>query len=532
MYRLSQLVVAGATKRYGAQLVLDQVTFTVASGERVGIVGDNGSGKSTLLRLLAHVEKPENGEIIVDAPDGVGYLPQRIDLPEERTVADAIDLALAGLRGLEQAMRAAERDLASGGDAAAQRYAELLQRFEAREGWGADVRVERACTHLGVGGIGRDRRLGTLSGGERSRLMLAATLASRPALLLLDEPSNDLDDAALAWLEAELRDWPGTVVAVTHDRAFLEAVTDTIIEVSDHRIGRYGNGYRGFLTAKAVSRRQAEAAYAHWSAEVDRQRSIIEDNAGNLAAIPRKVPKSRLAPVRSGTHGASSRITIAKRRLEVLQRNPVRPPVKPLRFSAGLATSGTTAAVRLHQVRLDGRLNVPELSVEHGERLLITGPNGAGKSTLLQLISGELEPETGTVTRTGITGHLRQHTSPEPDRRSVLRAFADGRVGTIDEHAEALWHLGLFEAEDFGRRVDDLSWGQRRRLELARLVTSPVDLLLLDEPTNHLTPALAEDLQAALADYDGTVILVTHDRQLRKSFQARSLTMQAGTITN
>ncbi|MDA1362970.1 ABC-F family ATP-binding cassette domain-containing protein [Glycomyces luteolus] len=531
MYRPSQLVVADVTKRYGAQLVLDRVVFTVKSGEKVGVVGDNGSGKSTLLRLLARVEMPDNGEVIVDSPDGIGYLPQQIDLPDRRTVADAINLALADLRRIEEAMRATERVLASGDGAAAEQYAELLQRFESREGWDADLRVEVACAHLGIGGIDRDRRLGTLSGGERSRLMLAATLASRPALLLLDEPSNDLDDAAVTWLEAQLRDWPGTVVAITHDRAFLDALTDTIIEVADRKVHRYGNGYEGYLTAKAVERRQAAEAYERWRTEVDRQRQIAEANAGNMAAIPRKVPVSRLAPVRSSARGASSRIKIAKRRLELLHRNPVRPPAKPLQFRADLATSGAAAAMVLREVRVGERLHVPELVVAHGERILITGPNGAGKTTLLRVIAGELELETGAIEHSGNAGHLRQHAAPDHDRRSVLRAFAADRIGTLEEHAEALWRLGLFEAEHFGRPVHDLSWGQRRRLELARLVTEPVDLLLLDEPTNHLSPMLAEDLQVALDDYDGTVILVTHDRRLRESFQGRLLTMEAGTIT-
>jgi macrolide transport system ATP-binding/permease protein len=530
MYRPSRIVVADATKRYGAQFVLDQVTFTVKSGEKVGVVGDNGSGKSTLLRLLARAEKPDNGEVTVDSPDGVGYLPQRIDLPDWRTVADAINLALADLRRIEEAMRESERALASGDGAAPVKYAELLQRFESREGWDADLRVERACSHLGVGGIGRDRRLGTLSGGERSRIMLAATLASRPALLLLDEPSNDLDDAAVTWLESQLRDWPGTVVAITHDRAFLDALTDTIIEVADRKVHRYGNGYDGYLTAKAVERRQAEEAYERWTAEVDRQRLIVETNAGNLAAIPRKVPVSRLAPVRSGAHGASSRIKIAKRRLELLHRNPARPPAKPLHFRADLATSSAAAAVTLHGVRVGERLDVPELVVAHGERILITGPNGAGKTTLLQVMAGELEPEAGNVERGGTAGHLRQNAALGRDRRSVLRAFAADRTGTLEEHAETLWRLGLFEAEHFGRPVDELSWGQRRRLELARLVTGPVDLLLLDEPTNHLSPMLAEDLQVALDDFDGTVVLVTHDRRLRESFQGRLLTMEAGVV--
>ncbi|THV30916.1 ribosomal protection-like ABC-F family protein [Glycomyces paridis] len=536
MLRHVQLSLVDVTRRYGDNLVLDRISFAVKPGERLGVVGDNGSGKSTLLRLLAQTEEPDNGELTVLSPGGVGHLPQQLDLPEDRTVADAIDLALADLREIEAAMRAAERALADD-PAAAEAYADLTARFEAREGWDADLRVDRALAALGLPGLDRARLLGTLSGGERSRLMLAATLASRPALLLLDEPSNDLDDEAVAWLEAELRDWPGTVVAVTHDRAFLEAVATTMIEVADRKARRYGNGYAGYLTAKASERQQAQAAYERWHAEVERQEGIVEHNTGRAGAIPRKLPMANMSTgafrSRSRSHGAQSRIKIAKQRLARLHAEAVVPPPEPLRFEPALATAAEateTPALRLAGVRVGDRLKVPELTVAQGERILVTGPNGAGKTTLVRVLAGELEPETGTAERTGAVGHLRQVAGPGSARQSVLRAFAAGRVGTLEEHAEALLALGLFAPEQFGTTVAALSTGQRRRLELARLVSRPVDVLLLDEPTNHLSPVLAEELQAALASYTGTVVLVSHDRRLRASFAGRRIEMDAGAI--
>src|SRR5690606_29576808 len=402
----------------------------------------------------------------------------------------------------------------------------------------ADLRVERACAALGLPGLDRDRRLGTLSGGERSRLALAATIAARPALLLLDEPSNDLDIGAVTWLEDQLRVYPGTVVVVTHDRAFLDAITTTVLEVADRGVRRYGDGYTGYLVAKEVERRQAAEAHERWAAEMRRQREIAETNAAGMAAIPRKLPMANMSTgavrARSRAHGASGRIKAAKQRLERLRREPVPPPREPMRFTTDIATTGGDAsqpAVEISGVRVGRRLHLPRLTVEHGERVLVTGPNGAGKTTLLRLIAAELEPDTGAVARTGLTGHLRQHTAPGADRRSVLRAFAEGRVGTLDEHAETLLRLGLFEPEQFGTPVTALSVGQRRRLELARLVSRPVDVLLLDEPTNHLSPVLAQQLQEALAAYAGTVLLVSPDRRLRESFAGRRLEMEAGVLT-
>lgn len=537
MFRHAQLTLVDITKRYADHLVLDRVTFTVKPGEKLGVIGDNGSGKSTLLRLIAEVEPPDNGELTIVSPGGVGYLPQQLDLPEHDTVADAIDLALADLREIERHMRETEQELADGDDAAGERYAELLAHFEAREGWDADLRVDQALEVLGLPGLDRSRPLGTLSGGERSRLMLAATLAARPALLLLDEPSNDLDDNAVTWLEAQLRDWPGTVVAVTHDRAFLEAITTTMLEVVDRKARRYGNGYTGYLIAKETERLQAAEAYETWKVEVERQQGIVDHNAGRMDAIPRKLEKPGSGAgafrARGRTHGAGSRIKVAKQMLERLRAHPVPRPPDPMRFESALETTGAgteAPALVLNDIRVGDRLKVDSLKIAHGERVLITGPNGAGKTTLMRVLAGELDSDQGEVERNGAVGHLRQLAGPGSGRQSVLRAFAEGRVGTLEEHAEALDRLGLFAHEQFGTQVTALSVGQRRRLELARLVSRPVDILLLDEPTNHLSPLLAEQLQEALKNYAGTVVLVSHDRRLRESFQGGHLEMDAGTI--
>ncbi|MFF0087990.1 ribosomal protection-like ABC-F family protein [Streptomyces canus] len=517
---VSQLTVTDVSKRYGHHLVLDRVSFTVRPGEKVGVIGDNGSGKSTLLRLLAGAVQPDNGEVGVVAPGGTGHLAQTLDLPDTACVGGAVDLALAQLRALERRMQAAGAALDGADPAAYDRYAALEAEFEARGGYEADRRVDVALRHLGESaGMDRSRRLGTLSGGQRSRLALAATLASSPELLLLDEPTNDLDDEAVAWLEERLRAHRGTLVAVTHDRAFLDRVTDTILEV-DHctrSVRRYGDGYTGYLAAKASERARHEREYAEWRTEVARQSRLADSHIGRLEAIPRKGPWSFSGAgafrARSRAHGAMSRIRNARERLQRLTEDPVPAPPEPLRFSADIEGSAERA-VEVADLCVPGRLVLDSLHVPAGGRLVVTGPNGAGKSTLLQVLAGELTPEPGaTVRRPTRVGFLRQvaaPTSPEEESRSLLAAFGQDR-------ADALLALGLFREADLARPVRDLSTGQRRRLELARLVTGSHDLLLLDEPTNHLSPALVEELQAALAVYEGTLIIVTHDRRLRSS---------------
>ncbi|CAL9635783.1 TlrC/CarA/OleB/SrmB family ABC-F type ribosomal protection protein [Streptomyces sp. enrichment culture] len=538
----AQLSLHGVTKRYGDLTVLDGVTLSLAPGEKAGVIGDNGAGKSTLLRLIAGEVRPDTGEVTVVAPGGVGCLAQSLGLPPEATVQDAVDSALAELRALERELRRAEAALADADDLAAAltSYARLIERYEARDGYGADARVDAALHALGLPGLARDRRLGTLSGGERSRLALAGTLASRPELLLLDEPTNDLDDRAVRWLEEHLRAHRGTVVAVTHDREFLDRLTTTVLEVDGGRVTRHGNGYAGYLTAKAAERQAMRLRYDEWRGELARNRKLVAANAVRLDAIPRKMAKSGFGhgafKPRSRTHGASGRIRMAKERLARLTATPVVPPPDPLTFTARIATARDTASIELPAAELAdvvvrGRMELPHLRVGPAQRLLVTGPNGAGKTTLVRLLAGELEPDAGTVRVPGRVGHLRQEETPWPAALTLLDAYAHGRAGTREEHAERLLSLGLFAPEALRLRVGDLSYGQRRRIELARLVTAPVDLLLLDEPTNHLSPALVEDLEAALADYPGAVVLVTHDRRMRARFTGSRLRLPEGTLT-
>jgi macrolide transport system ATP-binding/permease protein len=507
----TQLVLLDITKRYGDRTVLDRMSLSIRPGEKVGVVGDNGSGKSTLLRLVAGRELPDNGTRTVTAPGGIGYLAQTLDLPGTALVGDAIDLALRDVRELEQALSTTE-DM--------EVYAALLAAFEARGGYEADRLVDTALHHLGEReALDRGRSLGTLSGGQRSRLALAATLASSPELLLLDEPTNDLDDTAVRWLEDRLRAHRGTVVAVTHDRAFLERVTGTVLEVDPdlHTVHRHGNGYAGYLTAKAAARARWARQHEEWKEELARQSAIASTNTTHLHAIPRKLPRGFSGAgafrARSRAHGSMARIRNAQERLQRLTDSPVPPPPQPLTFTGRVEGELPSQSIELSDVRVEGRLTLDSLTLAPGSRLLVTGPNGAGKSTLLDLLAGSIAPDSGTVTRPPRVGILRQNTpyATTQDHRSVLSAYGEERAHLLLRH-------GLFREADLATPVSALSTGQRRKLELAALLTGIFDLLLLDEPTNHLAPALVEELEAALATFPGTLVVATHDRRLRESF--------------
>ncbi|KFZ81355.1 tylosin resistance protein TlrC [Amycolatopsis sp. MJM2582] len=524
----TQLVLSGVTKRFDDHVVLDQISFTVKPGEKVGVIGDNGSGKSTLLRLIAGRDRADNGTVTVTAPGGVGYLPQTLDLPATATVGDAIDLALADIRELESRLRTAEKSLETAEDLAA--YGDLMTAYEARGGYEADARVEVALHGLGQPGLDRGRTLGSLSGGQRSRLALAATLAASPELLLLDEPTNDLDDDAVAWLENYLRGHRGRIVAITHDRTFLSRVTTTILEVDADRrsVQRHGDGYSGYLAAKEAARARWVREYEEWRLEKSRYERMADVNIDRFSAIPRKAPAAFSGAgafrARSRAHGAMSRIRSAGERIQRLETNPVPRPPEPLRFTARIAAGETEAGqyvVKADDVSVDGRLPRTSLSVLPGERILVTGPNGAGKTTLMRVLAGELAPSTGSAERAGRVGFLHQNGGLAADARTVLTVFAGN--GDEDEAAERLLSLGLFRAPDLRKPVRELSIGQRRRLELAGLVTARTDLLLLDEPTNHLSPDLVEEMEQALATYAGALVVVTHDRRMRRTFEGRRL---------
>ncbi|NIL50840.1 ABC-F family ATP-binding cassette domain-containing protein, partial [Streptomyces sp. 2BBP-J2] len=301
-----------------------------------------------------------------------------------------------------------------------------------------------------------------------------------------------------------------------------DRVATTLLEVDADRrtVTRYGNGYTGYLAEKAAARRRWEQEYARWEAEVAAQREAAAVTARRVAPGRAMKDGNKMAYDRAAgrvQQSVAGRIRNAEERLRRLLADPVPQPPEPLRFTLASPKGGSLHGTVLEAtgVTVTGRLAPTDVTVKAGERLLITGPNGTGKSTLLTVLAGRLAPDTGRVTRRGRIGHLPQEPAPGRPGETVLQAFARGLPGHSDEHTETLLALGLFTPDRLTTRVTDLSTGQRQRLSLARLLSRPSDVLLLDEPTIHLSPSLIEDVEQALADYPGTILLVSHDRRLR-----------------
>jgi macrolide transport system ATP-binding/permease protein len=530
----SALLAHDLVRTLGTRRVLDGVSLTAAPGHRIGLIGENGIGKSTLLRLLAGTDEPDGGTVI--RPADLGFLHQEMPYDATDTMASVLDDALrearqdlAALDRLTRALADSQQDT-PGYIELLSEYGERLNHAQEHDAWDADRRAEIVLAGLGLGQIPHNRRLATLSGGQRGRLALAAMLVRRPAALLLDEPTNHLDDDAAIFVEDQLRSLPGAIVVASHDRAFLDAVCTDLIDLDPAVDGptRYGGNYTDYQAHKRAERER-------WQRRFDEEQDQLAELRDAVGVTAHQVAHGR--PKRDNekfnyghTTGRvqnqiSRRVRNAARRLDDLEREQVRKPPQPLRLrTAVLASeSGGATLLSLRNVRVPGRLKLDRLEVSATDRLLITGANGAGKSTLLMVLAGMLDADGEVLRRRGLTvGLLAQESVFDRPDRTVQETY-ELALGAERAASVPLRSLGLIASRDLGARVGELSVGQRRRLALALLVAKPPELLLLDEPTNHLSPRLADELEEALGTGSGAIVVASHDRWLRSRWSGREI---------
>ncbi|QFU90665.1 ABC-F family ATP-binding cassette domain-containing protein [Amycolatopsis sp. YIM 10] len=529
------------TFSYGDRVVFDGLDLTASAGQRLGLVGENGVGKSTLLRLLAGLEEPHAGS--VRRGDDLGFLLQELPFSGDARFADVIDDALREIREAAARLDRLTEQLAAAPEdtEVLDEYGRVLDWAQAHDLWDADRRAKLVCDGLGLAGISPDRPLGTLSGGQRSRLGLAALLIRQPETLLLDEPTNHLDDAGMEFLERHLAALPGVIVLSSHDRVFLDAVCTDIVDL-DPALGgpaRYGGTYSDYLVEKKAERARWAQRYAEEQDELRQLKEAVAVTARNVAHNrPQRDNAKMLYDFKGGRvqKQISRRVRNAQLRYEELRRDQVRKPPAPLRFSANLTASAAEdkLALTARGIEIPGRLHIGQLDLATDDRLLITGGNGAGKSTLLNVLAGRLIPDRGTVSAgRGLKISLLEQDVAFADPSRTPRSLADARgtdAGAADAAtgARALTELGLISRRDLDRPVGQLSVGQRRRVALALLLTEPPHVLLLDEPTNHISLTLAEELFAALGTAPGAVVIASHDRWLRRSWTGRELRLRNG----
>ncbi|TNC18455.1 ABC-F family ATP-binding cassette domain-containing protein [Georgenia sp. 311] len=549
------LVTHGLAGGYGHRTLFDSLDLTIAPGDVLGVVGANGAGKSTLLRLLAGRDQPQAGAVTLSPPDAfVGWLPQE----HERVVGETVAEYIARRTGCAEATRDLEAAAAALGDPSllegsgvdpADAYSSALDRWLACGAADLDERIPDVLADLGLdlGGAPPEQALMTsLSGGQAARVGLAALLLSRFDIVLLDEPTNDLDLDGLERLEAVVRGLRGGVVVISHDREFLARCVTRVLELDlaqgTNRV--FGGGYDAYLEERETVRRHQREKYEEFADKkadlVSRARTQREWSSQGVRNAMRKAPdndKIRRKASSESSEKQAQKVRQMESRIARLEE--VEEPRKEwqLRFTIGSAPrSGSVVSTLSQAVFRQGSftLGPVSLQVNAGERIGITGPNGAGKSTLLRALLGHQLPDEGTASLgAGVhIGEIDQARAVLAGSQLLAPAFealvpdmASGEVRTL------LAKFGL-KADHVNRPVDELSAGERTRAGLALLQARGVNLLVLDEPTNHLDLAAIEQLEQALESYDGTLLLVTHDRRMLATVRTdRRWHVEAGQVT-
>jgi len=529
----------GISQSYGDRRVLTDVSLTIAPGTRLGLIGENGVGKSTLLRILAGAELPDSGTIT--RPHRTGILWQEVRADPTSTLASLIEAALADVRSIERSLEATAMNLAANDTESAAAYERALDQAERADIWTIDARRDELLDGLGVGNIPLERRLSEVSGGQRSRFALAALLLQRPDALLLDEPTNHLDDAAAAFLERQLVAWRGPVAFASHDRAFLDGVATSLLDLDPSRSGTtvFGGNYSAYLAAKADERARWEKQFSDEQDELKTLKFSVDVTARGIAWSGKVRDNDKFAKAFKGgalDRQISRRIKNASGRLDELTENQVRKPPAILSF-AGIPTGShalgeeTGVLLQATDARIGDRLNVSAFRVEPQSRILITGHNGAGKSTLLTALAGGLALDGGAIVRRkGLRVGLLEQDVRFVDPSASPRRIYEQQVGEKRAESVPLTGLGLIAPRDADRPVGRLSIGQQRRLALALILARPPHVFLLDEPTNHLSLSLATELEEALGGYPGAVVVASHDRWLRSRWAGERVELREGSL--
>ena len=502
------------SKSFGAQTLFAPFSAAIARGDRIALVGDNGVGKSTLLSILADREAPSSGAIHLASGARVGYLPQLARLEGRDSLVEVMREPFRELLEMERTLRRLEREMADRSDPETlHRYDDLLHAFERRGGYTIEAKIRSVLAGVGFTPEEFDKPVSLLSGGQEARAALGRVLLEEPDLLLLDEPTNHLDFAALDWLEETLGTFSGALVLVSHDRHLLEAVTNRTWEIAFSRFAAYRGGYAQSRVLRAEERRRQRELYDAQEAEIERHKDFIRrHHAGQ---------KHRQAKDR-------------ERKLERIEQERVERPreAKTIHLSIPSGAPSGKRVLMLEDLAIgyeESLFSCDELTLYRGERVAIIGPNGCGKTTFLRTIVGEVPPHRGTVR----LGHnvrpvvFTQNQEGLHGSRTVLDAIL-ARCSLSIGQARGLLGRFLFSGDEVDKSLGALSGGERSRVALALLSLLEGNLLLLDEPTNHLDLASQEILEEALLGYEGTILLVSHDRALLEAVATQVWEIRGG----
>ena len=505
---------------YGTTPILEKISFSLDETDKLGVIGVNGCGKSSLFRLILGVETPTEGGVYLSRGKTVGVLTQDgafDNADENETVLVHMYRAFPHLLAAEKRLSELEGGLKRGEDAAIREYTDLHDRYVREGGLEFRGRAASILQKLGFDAAACEQTVGTLSGGQRTRLALAIQLSREPDILMLDEPTNHLDIATLQWLESFLVNYPKCVMVISHDRYFLDRVTNKTLSIEHHRAKLYNGGYTKSMEQRRLDR---EIAERHWK---NQQREIARQEA--------YIAQQRAWNRERNIIAAESRQKLLDK-MERVERPKNDPRAIRMRFSESLASGNDVLEVRGLSMRFPSRTLFEDLSflIKRGERVLVIGPNGCGKSTLIKMILGQTPPSSGVIeigynVQIGYYDQENQNLSPE---NTVLDELWNAYPSLTETEIRNTLGLFRFTGEEVFKEVAVLSGGERARLTLAKLILSQMNLLVLDEPTNHLDVDSREALETALEQFDGTILTVSHDRYLIDKLATRILEIKPG----
>ncbi len=540
------------SKTYGIQTILADVSFIINSSDRIGLVGPNGCGKTTLLRIIAGLDRPDAGHIAVETGVTIGYLAQGLEPAFGNTLREVIVSGIHGLQAAQQRVERLVEQMAAENPSTQilSEYGEAMEHFEALGGYHIERRSSPILAGLGLSGVNPDIPVQRLSGGQRTRLGLARLLVAEPNLLLLDEPTNHLDIEALEWLESFLATYRGASLVVSHDRTFLNNTVSRILslDAQTHHLAEYAGDYTDFELAKAAERDHQWMVWKDQQDEIARLRAAARHMRG--LATYRKGGKADPTvhgdKFAAGKHGffANRGLETTRRAKRIEQRidkllneDRVDKPKSTwqMKLDFGEMTRGGQIVVALEDVGhafgekvLFHHVN---LVLRHGDRIALVGSNGTGKTTLLRSIVGEIKPVEGYVRiGSGVRiGYMPQeHETIDPAATALTSIQALSPMNETE--TRNFLHYFLFEGDDVFTPAGLLSFGEKARLILARLVVSGVNCLLLDEPVNHLDIPSRERFEAALDAFPGTVLVAVHDRAFIERFASALWVLEEQTI--
>ena len=496
------------TVSYGGWTLFDNISLLINPKDRIGLVGKNGAGKTTLLRIITGEQQPTSGAVTLNGDCTIGYLPQTMRVADTTTLAEETAKAFEEVLRLEAEIEALTREIAERTDYESPEYEQLLHRLNDAQdhyhilgGETRDADIEKTLLGLGFKRSDFGRATSEFSGGWRMRIELAKLLLRRPSIFLLDEPTNHLDIESIQWLEEYLRNYNGAVLLISHDRAFLDNVTNRTVELSLGKITDYKVSYSKYVVLRAERRAQQMAAYENQQRMIEKTEEFIE--------------KFRYKPTKSNQ--VQSRIKQLERldRLEIEEEDLATLNIKfpPAPRSGQIVAEISEAGMSFGEKHVFSGAN---FVIEKGDRIALVGRNGEGKTTLARMLIGQLTPTEGSV-RLGANVNIGYYAQNQDDLMdgdfTVYDTLDRVAVGDIRTRLRDILGAFLFRGEDIDKKVKVLSGGERARLAMARMMLEPRNLLILDEPTNHMDMRSKDILKSAIMKYDGTVVVVSHDRE-------------------